>query len=119
MIIAVTAKDNHLDSQVDERFGRATQFLVYDTESKKFQPYDNSQSLESAQGAGIQSAESIVKFKADVVLTGHCGPKAFRVLNAAGIKVVIGVSGSVQSAINDFLAGKLKSATGPDVEGHW
>ncbi len=42
---------------------------------------------------------------ADVVVTGHCGPKAFRVLRAAGIKVFNSEAATVANALELYRAG--------------
>jgi predicted Fe-Mo cluster-binding NifX family protein len=119
MRIAVTTQGEDLESQVDSRFGRAPNFLVVDTETLNFDVVKNSQSLDLPQGAGIQSAQNIIPHKPDVVLTGNCGPKAFRVLRAGNIKVVVGVKGKISDAIKDYVAGKYTEATDANVEGHW
>ena len=120
MNIIITAQDDYLNNYVDVRFGRARGFLKYDTETKKITFHDNSQNLNAVQGAGIQTAQNIQDLGADVVLTGHCGPKAFRVLSLAGIKVFTGLKEKTcAKALNDYLEGKLTEATSADVEGHW
>jgi predicted Fe-Mo cluster-binding NifX family protein len=119
MTIAVTAKGNTLEAPVDERFGRAAGFILYDTVSRQFRSVDNSQSLDTPQGAGVQAAKTIADLGAECLLTGHCGPKAFRALAAAGVRVYNGAAGSVEQAIADFQSGKLHPAEAADVEGHW
>ena len=119
MRIAVTTQGNDLGSPIDSRFGRAPKFLVVDTETMRFDVIANTQSLDLAQGAGIQSAQNVLVHKPDVVLTGNCGPKAFRVLKAAGVKVVVGVKGRIADAIHDYMDGKYAEATEANVEGHW
>jgi predicted Fe-Mo cluster-binding NifX family protein len=119
MRIVVTTQGKDLDAQVDSRFGRAPNFLVMDTETGHFDVVQNAQSLDLSQGAGIQSAQNVIPHKPDVVLTGNCGPKAFRVLQAAGIKVVVGVKGKITDAIKDYLNGKYSEASDANVEGHW
>ncbi len=119
MKIVITAIGNDLNSSVDPRFGRAKNFIIYNTETKEFTVKNNTQNLNAAQGAGIQAAQNIIETGAEVVVTGHCGPKAFRVLSTGNIKIYIGAKGTVQEAVNDFVSGKLKSAESADVEGHW
>jgi predicted Fe-Mo cluster-binding NifX family protein len=119
MKVAVTSRGPTLDDEVDPRFGRARMFIVADTESGEFEAVDNKQNLEAAQGAGIQAARIVSECGAEVVITGHCGPNAFRTLSAAGIKVVVGAEGAVKDAIEKFKSGELKSVAGADVEGHW
>jgi predicted Fe-Mo cluster-binding NifX family protein len=119
MKIAVTARAEGLEAQVDERFGRAASFVLYDTESRGVTTIDNKQSLNTAQGAGIQAAEAVARAGAECLITGHCGPKAFRTLAAAAIRVYTGASGSVAQAIDAYERGRLKEAVAGDVTGHW
>ena len=119
MVIAISAQGNDLQGQVDPRFGRAKHFLLVDTKTMGFEVVRNEQNLNLPQGAGIQAAQVVTNHQAEVVITGNCGPKAFKTLEAAGIKVVIGVSGSIEDAIQAYLKGELRPATGANVEGHW
>lgn len=106
-------------AEVDPRFGRAPWFVLYDTEMKAARTIDNRQSLNTSQGAGIPAAETIARQRAGCLITGHCGPKAFRTLSAAGIRVCIGAAGTVAEAIAAFERGSLKQASEADVDGHW
>ena len=119
MKVAVTSKGKTLDSAVDPRFGRAAGFVIADMESGEFHFADNTQNLSAAQGAGIQAAQNIARHGVDCVVTGHCGPKAFRTLAAAEIDVVLGASGTVAEAIEELRAGALVPSQAADVEGHW
>jgi len=119
MIIAVSASGATLDAKVDPRFGRAASFIVFDSDTGAFHAHDNVQNLTAAQGAGIQAAETVSRLGASVVITGHCGPKAFRTLSAAGIQIVVGAEGTVAEAIEAFKSGVLAPADAPNAEGHW
>ena len=119
MNIAITAKGNTLESEIDPRFGRAAQFIIYDSETGEFAAMDNSQNLNAAQGAGIQAAQNVINTGSKVLLTGHCGPKAFRTLAAGEVTVYTNMEGTVQGAIDKYLAGELEIANSADVEGHW
>lgn len=119
MKIAFTTSGNELDSPLDSRFGRAPKFLIYDLDSGAFEVLDNQQNLGAAQGAGIQSAESVVRSGAACLLTGHCGPKAFRVLTAAKVKIYNTQASTVAEGLELFRQGKLTEAGAADVDGHW
>jgi predicted Fe-Mo cluster-binding NifX family protein len=119
MKIAVSSEGENLEAEVDPRFGRAARFVLYDTETHEVRSIDNRQGLNAAQGAGIQAAEMVLRLGAECLLTGHCGPKAFRTLKAAGIRVYTGASGTVAEAIAAFDQGRLQAASSADVEGHW
>ena len=119
MKIAVTTSGKDLSAPLDSRFGRAPKFLIYDLDANSFEIIDNAQNLNAANGAGIQSAQNVASAGAQVLITGNCGPKAFRTLSAAGIKIIIGASGTVKEAAAKFQKGELAYATDANVEGHW
>ena len=116
MKIAVTSVGESLESPIDQRFGRARYFVLFDTESEEWSVYDNKQNLQAAQGAGIQAGQHVANLGAEAVITGHCGPKAFTTLSAAGIDICQEASGSVQDAIDAFKVGRLKKSAKADVE---
>lgn len=119
MKIAITSTDGTLEGKVDERFGRARKIIVYDVASKEYSVVDNSVNLNAAQGAGIQAAQNVVRSGARAVISGHFGPKAFQVIQMAGLEAY-SVSGiSVQEAIHQFDLGKLTKLAGADVASHW
>ena len=119
MKIAFSTAGETLESPLDTRFGRAPKFLVYDLDSETFEVVDNQQNVNAAQGAGIQSAETVARLGIKSLVTGHCGPKAFRVLLAAGIKVYTTDAPTVAAALERYRSGKLKEAKAADVDGHW
>lgn len=119
MKIAITSQGPELNSPVDLRFGRASYFIVVDTNGGEFRVADNQQNLNAAQGAGIQAGRNVVNLGVEAVLTGHVGPKAFATLQAGGVKVYNGAKGTVGDAIAQFNAGSLLEASDADVEGHW
>ncbi len=94
-------------------------FLFVDTDTGETESVDNSSGANATQGAGIQAAETVSRLGAECLLTGHCGPKAFRTLKAAGIKVYTGAYGTIAEAIEQLKSGELHLSSGPDVGGHW
>jgi len=108
-----------MDTAVDSRFGRAAFFLAVDLKTGESHAYGNQPNLESAQGAGIQAAETVARLGPEAVLTGNVGPKAFRVLHAAGIRVYRCQAGPVAEALASYRAGTLAELTGASVDGHW
>jgi predicted DNA-binding protein (UPF0251 family)/predicted Fe-Mo cluster-binding NifX family protein len=119
MKIAVTSVDGTLEGKVDERFGRSRKIIIYDPETKTHSVVDNTVSMNAPQGAGIQSAENIVNEGAHVVISGHLGPNAFRVLQTAGVAVYTASNMTVSEALRAFEEEKLIKLAGPDVSGHW
>jgi len=119
MKIAISSKGRNLDSEVDPRFGRAIYFLIIDSDTLEFDVIDNATNANSFKGAGIQAAASISEKNAEVLLTGFCGPNAFKTLEAAGIKVASDVVGTVRDAVKRFKQGKMSFTDAANVEGHW
>lgn len=110
MKIAFTSSGTTISDPMDRRFGRAVNFLVFDTDSKALSVINND-CANITQGAGIQAAEKIAKSGAIIVVTGDCGPKAFKALKQAGIKIYSSKATTVSASLEDYLSGKLKEIT--------
>jgi predicted Fe-Mo cluster-binding NifX family protein/ferredoxin len=118
MKIAVTSTGPTLDDNVEARFGRCAYFLIIDTETLQYEPIENP-NIALGGGAGIQSAQLMSEKGVTAVLTGNCGPNAFNVFGQAGIQVVVGVSGPVRNAVEQFKKAAFSSASGPSVSSHF
>ncbi len=119
MKIAVTTSGTDLNAPFEARFGRAACFLIYDLEQSAFEIIDNQANAQAARGAGIQAAQSVCQRGAQVLLTGHCGPKAWDVLQAAGVEVFNIEATTVANALEQYNNGSLTPAGGANVQGHW
>lgn len=119
MKIAVTSTGKELTSDVDPRFGRAAYFIIVDSATLEFEVIENTQNLNLPQGAGIQAGKTILNSKAEVLITGNCGPKAFKVLNEAKIKIITAAKGRVIDVVQKYKNGNLKTSQEANVEGHW
>jgi predicted Fe-Mo cluster-binding NifX family protein len=119
MKIAITSAGKELSSNLDPRFGRAAYFILVDPETMDFEVVDNARNLNLPQGAGIQAGKTIVDHKVDTLITGHCGPKAFKVLQKAGVTIMTGALGTVADAVEQFKNGKLEASEAADVAGNW
>ena len=119
MKIAVTSKGKDLNAEVDPRFGRAAYIIIVDTDTLAFEVIDNAANKDAFKGAGIQAAVSICDKEATVLLTGFCGPNAFKTLEAAEVNVANDATGTIQNAIDQYKAGKFEFATAANTDGHW
>jgi predicted DNA-binding protein (UPF0251 family)/predicted Fe-Mo cluster-binding NifX family protein len=117
--IAISAEGPGLDEAMDPRFGRAAGFIVVNPQTLDFDYLDNGSSQAMAQGAGIQAAEIVANSGAEIVLTGYVGPKAFKALQAAGIRVGQNLADmTVREALEMFLNDKVEWAQQPNRHGH-
>ncbi len=119
MKVAISAKGTDLQAETDPRFGRGAYILIVDSTTREVEAIDNSENVNAFKGAGIKAATMIADKGVEVLMTGHCGPKAFAVAEAAGIKVVNDISGTAGEALDKLLAGDVVYADGADVDGHW
>jgi len=110
--VCVSAAGSSIDSQIDPRFGRCACFIVADTDTMDCQYLPNA-AYESPHGAGIQAAQVVANQNVQAVITGMVGPNAHRVLSAAGIEIITGVSGTVRDAIQRYKTGQLRGGQGP------
>jgi predicted Fe-Mo cluster-binding NifX family protein len=118
MKVAVSSTGKNLDSAIDPRFGRCSWFLIIETGDMSFEVFSN-ESVALGGGAGIQSAQFIASKGATMLLTGNCGPNAMSALSAAGVKVILGQTGTVREAVERCKKGELPSASEPNVGAHY
>ncbi len=108
MKVAISATGSAVSSEVDPRFGRAKWFLIFDADGGECEAIDNSEGVGASSGAGIRAARFVVEHGAECVLTGRCGPNACRALEAAGIGVIEGVTGTVSEVIEKVKGGQFQ-----------
>jgi predicted Fe-Mo cluster-binding NifX family protein len=118
MKIAISATGRTLESEVDPRFGRCQYFIIIDAETMRFKVVKNKSKMATG-GAGISTARMVTSEGVQAVLTGNCGPNAYRVLSAANIQVVTGVSGNVKDVVQDFKEEKYQPSSQPNVSAHF
>lgn len=119
MKIAITSKGTELSSEVDPRFGRAAYIMIVDTDSMAFEAVDNAANVNSFKGAGIQAASMVHDKGAEILMTGYCGPNAFKTLEAAGVKIVSDTSGTIADAVEQVKADKVVFTDAANADGHW
>lgn len=116
--IAISSEGPTLDDALDPRFGRAAGFMIVSPQTFEYEYLDNGVSQARAQGAGIQAAEIISSAGAEAVLTGYVGPKAFRALQAVGIKVGQNLEHmTVRQAVEAYNSGMVEWAKQPNRQG--
>ena len=100
MIIACTY--DLISQSIFPHFGRTSFFFVYDSNAKQAIIMD-SQGKSHADLVPLLAEANV-----NVLLCGGIGSHAIELLNQAHIEVVPGVTGPIEKAIDDYLAGILK-----------
>jgi predicted Fe-Mo cluster-binding NifX family protein len=118
MKIAVAATGPSMGDQVESRFGRTPYYLFVDPDTMEYEAVQNP-NVTAGGGVGIQSAQLMSDRGVQYVLTGNCGPNAFQVFRAAGIQVIVGVTGAVRQAVEQFKAGAFTGTTQANVASHF
>ncbi|KYC49366.1 MAG: Dinitrogenase iron-molybdenum cofactor [Candidatus Methanofastidiosum methylothiophilum] len=117
MKIAISSTGTELTSQVDQRFGRCSYFLIVDVETNNFEVYPNS-AASAPNGAGIEAAKNLVKKGVKAIISGNIGPNAFQILQAEGIEVVPEFKGTADEAVRFFKEGNYSKAAHHNVNAH-
>lgn len=104
MKIAVSAAGDSMNAQLSEQFGRCPYFVIFDSETLKYEPFLNP-GKDMSGGAGPEAVRLVLSKDAEVVLTSAVGPNAKDALDAAEIKIGLGFSShmTVQEAVNEYL----------------
>ena len=116
MRFAVTAIRPELSSPIDQRFGRTRCLLLVDLPDRTTTVIDNRSEMHAARDVGLQVAKKVIENQADALITGHCGPKAFHALEAAGVTVYKVSDGSVAEALDRFDEGQLAATARADAD---
>ena len=108
--IALSVASPSLDEKVHSKFGRADFILLVDPDTMAWESLANP-GRDAGSGAGIRVGQLLSDRKVTDVISGEFGPKAWDVLNAAGINLHRCGSGTtVREAVDLLKAGKLGPA---------
>ena len=111
MRIAISLETNDgLNSVVAHHFGRCPFFALVDMNEKEIQA---TEVIDNPYYSGHQVGE-VPKFiheqKADVMLSGGMGGRAIQFFQQFGIQAATGATGTLRSALDDYLGGGLSEA---------
>jgi predicted Fe-Mo cluster-binding NifX family protein len=108
MRICIPAKGPETGDFVDERFGRAPYYLIYDTETGKTESFRNP-AAEAMGGVGPRAAQALLDHEVNVLVTARVRGKALGALKAGGISILLydGAGRTVSDAIAAYRHGGL------------
>ncbi len=102
MRIAVPVSAPSKEALMDDKFGRAQWFLIYDSDSGQYEVVENP-GFEASSGAGPAAVQTLRNHSVDVLLASNIGPKARDLLAMAGIRAYEDYSGRGEEVIRQFL----------------
>lgn len=103
--MAVTSKGDGLDGEIAP-MARSNFFIIFEGSPDNRMVMENLVRKGGSESA-IKTAAELAKQKVDIVITGTIGPRAFKQLESAGVKVHAGCEGTVSEILEKCLKGKL------------
>lgn len=87
MKVAITSSGNTLESKLDQRFGRCSFFVIYDTETKgmEFIPNPNK---DAQEGAGPASVQLVASRNVNKIISGEFGIKIKSLIDSLKIQMI-------------------------------
>ena len=107
--VAITATETSDRSAMDHHFGRCRFFLI--AEGDRIRVVENT-ARDASEGAGIKAAQLMIDNGVEAVITGSLGPKASKVLEEAGVRSYVGVSGNIKDVLERYREGRLETSSG-------
>jgi predicted Fe-Mo cluster-binding NifX family protein len=88
MKIAITSTGNNLESKLDQRFGRCSFFVIYDTETGGME-YIPNPNKEAQEGAGPASVQLVASRDVKKIISGEFGIKIKSLLDSLKIQMIV------------------------------
>lgn len=111
MIISVCSKKSGLDSLLDERFGRSENFTIINLDTMAVETVENT-AKNQASGAGGEAVRILSKYKVEIAIVPHLGPKAETAMEAFEIKTFSQKDyKTVGEVLEAYKSGKLEEIT--------
>ena len=106
-MLAVAATTPSTASKLGQRFGHSSYFWLWDPETDEYSLFQNTVAEgKGASGTGV--AKRLIAAGAGSVIVDHIGPKAFKILQQAGVQIFSGAEGkTITEAIKMFRDGQL------------
>ena len=90
---------------VSQHFGHCDQYAIFHIDGSNAIHHENLKSPKHEPG---KLPVFLAEHKVNMVIAGGMGPKAVELFNERGIKVILGVSGTVDLVAKQFAEGLLK-----------
>ena len=97
--MAVTCSSGDLQAKIVP-LARSAFFIIFEGSPDRFLVMENLIKKAGSE-SGIRMANELAEQKVDIVITGTIGPKAFKQLESAGVKVHAGCDGNKVSDVLD------------------
>ena len=110
MKIAISAKENHLDSPFEGSLHDANYYLVIDTDTSKHDAIKNEKS-NKCEGISQHNLKNMINYGVDVFISGKCDEQEINTLFEKGIRLYHGWNGRVDELVNAYNNHTLQACT--------
>ncbi len=110
MLIMIGSDGKDPGSSVAKRFGHASYYLLYNTDTKKFTAQENSGENHDHDNLYYYLDKGVEAF-----IVGNIGPHAFEIINTPDSKVYLARKMSVLESIEKLMTGDLEHLSEPTV----
>ena len=110
MKIAVATNGNSLKDKVALHFGRAKNFLIYDTETKNFEVFENPE----IKGKELPP-DFLVRKNVNAVIAFSLGQRAVEKFKNYKIEIFKAIEGTIKDNLKNFEKGKLRKIKEKDI----
>jgi len=114
MLILIGSDGNNFESTIAKRFGHANYYLLYNTETKYLEVFENIE-----EGHNHDNLQYFLDKGVEAFVVGNIGPYAFEIINTPKSKVYLARKMTVKEAIEKLLNGELKQLNEPTVKKYW
>jgi predicted Fe-Mo cluster-binding NifX family protein len=115
MKIAISSEGTDLKAQVGHRLGGSPYLIIADLDTGNFEVVPTPGSL-GQHGTGVQTIVLIISKDVKAALTGYCSPAARRHLEANGIEVFTGLSGTAGEVLESYKKGEIQKTEAATIE---
>lgn len=102
MKIAVASALPTLDACVEAQFHRSKYILIIEPDTMEYKAIRNPLLVLSGPATGKLFAQQLLEENVEIVLASNFSSNILKFLGSAGIRIIVGVGGSVRRAVEQF-----------------
>lgn len=102
MKIAVASALPTLDACVATQFHRSKYILIIDLDTMEYKAITNPLLLLSGPATGKLFAQQLSEENVGIVMASNCSSNILRFLGSAGVRIIVGVGGSIRRVVEQF-----------------
>jgi len=102
MKIAVASALPTLDACVATQFHRSKYILIIDLDTMEYKAITNPLLVLSGPATGKLFAQQLSEENVGIVMASNCSSNILRFLGSAGVRIIVGVGGSIRRVVEQF-----------------